>query len=309
MNHVVALPDESWASQLSDIPGVQTVVWDMDGDPPRTDIALVVPPYMGAGKSRLERLAGCAQLEAVQLVTAGYENVLPYLPTGVALANGAGIHDTSTAELALALILSSLRGVPQAVRSADHGSWESLNGRRSLADRRVLVLGYGSIGHAIVRRLAPFEVSVTAVASRARDGDDLVDRVHGTDELPKLLPHHDVVIVVVPLSDATRHLVGADFLAALPDGALVVNVARGAVIDTDALISECASGRLTAALDVTDPEPLPQGHPLWSTPGVLITPHVGGATTAFEPRALSFLRGQLTRVGRGEELSHVVATG
>lgn len=147
------------------------------------------------------------------------------------------------------------------------------------------------------------------MASRARVGDDLVQQIHGTDELADLLPHQDVVIVVVPLSDATRYLVGAQFLSALPDDSLVVNVARGAVIDTDALIRECASGRLTAALDVTDPEPLPQGHPLWSTRGVLITPHVGGATTAFQPRALSFLRAELTRFGLGEELSHVVATG
>lgn len=309
MNQVVALPEESWASQLSDIAGIETVVWDMDGDPPRDDIALVVPPYMGAGRSRLERLRGCPRLEAVQLVTAGYENVLPFLPTGVQLANGAGIHDTSTAELAVTLTLAALRGIPEAVRSAQCGDWASMSGRRSLADRRVLVLGYGSIGHAIVRRLQPFEVSITAVASRARAGDDLVQQIHGTDELADLLPQQDVVIVVVPLSDATRHLVGTHFLAALPDGALVVNVARGAVVDTDALIRECRSGRLTAALDVTDPEPLPPEHPLWSTRGVLVTPHVGGATSAFEPRALAFLRKELTAFGSGDTLAHVVATG
>lgn len=309
MSRVVALPDQEWASQLSNIAGIQTVVWDMEGDPARDDIELVVPPYLGTGPRRLERLAHCPSLHAVQLVTAGYDNVLPYLPAGVHLANGAGIHDTSTAELAVTLTLAALRGVPDAVRSAEQGEWAAMVGRRSLADQRVLVLGYGSIGHAIVRRLQPFEVSITAVASRARDDDDLVQQIHGTDELADLLPEHDVVIVVVPLSDTTRHLVDARFLAALPDGSLVVNVARGPVIDTDALMQECATGRLTAALDVTDPEPLPQGHPLWSTPGVLITPHVGGATTAFEPRAVAFLRDELSRFGRGADLSHVVATG
>lgn len=141
MSRVVALPDESWASQLSDIAGIETVWWDMDGDPPRDDIVLVVPPYMGTGKSRLERLTDCQELQAVQLVTAGYENVLPFLSTGVHLANGAGIHDTSTAELAVTLTLAALRGIPEAVRSADRGDWASMSGRRSLADQRVLVLG------------------------------------------------------------------------------------------------------------------------------------------------------------------------
>ena len=165
--------------------------------------------------------------------------------------------------------------------------------RPALADKRVLVLGYGSIGRAIAARLTPFEVQVTAVASSARDGDDLVPSVHAVAQLPSLLPQHDVVIVIVPLSPATTRLVDADFLAAMPDGALLVNVARGGVVDTDALVREAASGRLLAALDVTDPEPLPPGHPLWSTPGVLITPHVGGASSAFRPRAVRLVRDQL----------------
>lgn len=309
MDRVVSLPAQDWVDELRDVGGLDVVVWDMEGDPPRDDIALVVPPYLGMDDAKFARLTLCSQLEAVQLVTAGYENAEPHLPEGVDLANGAGIHDTSTAELALALTLASLRGIPEAVRSAEQSTWGSMTGRRSLADRTVLILGYGSIGHAIARRLQPFEASITAVASHARGGGDLVDRIHGTDELPALLPQHDVVILVVPLSDATRHLVDSDFLAALPDGALVVNVSRGQVIDTDALIRECGAGRLTAALDGTDPEPLPEGHPLWGTTGVLVTPHVGGATTAFAPRAVSFLRRELARFARGEDLSHVVATG
>jgi phosphoglycerate dehydrogenase-like enzyme len=173
----------------------------------------------------------------------------------------------------------------------------------------VLLLGYGAIGRAIARRLSVFEVSITAVASAARAGDEFVDTIHGTGELPDLLPDHDVVIVIVPLTDSTRQLVDARFLAALPDGALIVNVARGAVVETDALQRECAAGRLLAALDVTDPEPLPADHPLWDTPGVLISPHLGGPSTAFEPRALTLLRRELARYAAGDGLSNVVRTG
>jgi phosphoglycerate dehydrogenase-like enzyme len=195
------------------------------------------------------------------------------------------------------------------VAAQSRGEWKPLVLRRSLADKRVLVLGYGNIGRAVVRRLLPFEVSVTAVASRARDGDDLVDAVHGIDELPDLLPHHDVVVVIVPLTDATRGLVDAEALALLPDGAVVVNVARGPVVDTDALVAECASGRLRAGLDVTDPEPLPADHPLWTTPGVLITPHVGGATDAMRPRAVALVRRQVEALRDGRPLDNVVVEG
>lgn len=309
MGVVVSLESARWCENLAAIDGIETVPWDMRGAPPRADIELVVPPYLRMNDAKFAHLQECQNLRAVQLVTAGYENAVPHLPFGVQLANGAGIHDSSTAELAVGLALSSLRGVPQAVRAAARGSWEPLLGRRSLADRRVLIIGYGSIGQAIAARLLPFEVFLTAVASRARGGDELVERVHGVDELSTLLPEHDVVIVVVPLTGATHHLVDGDFLATMPDGALLVNVARGGVVDTDALVRECGAGRLSAALDVTDPEPLPDGHPLWSMPGVLITPHVGGATTAFEPRALAFLRRELARFARGDGLDHIVATG
>ena len=221
----------------------------------------------------------------MQIQSAGFEDFIDGLPPGVALCNAAGVHDASTAELALTLTLASIRQIPDFVAAQRSSTWPPLTLHHALADRRVLVLGYGNIGRAVVRRFLPFEVSVTAVASRPRQGDGLVDTVHGIDELPDLAARHDVLVVIVPLTDATRGLVDAEVLARLPDGALVVNVARGPVVDTDALVAECATGRLRAALDVTDPEPLPQGHPLWTTPGVLITPHVGGATEAMRPRA------------------------
>jgi phosphoglycerate dehydrogenase-like enzyme len=171
----------------------------------------------------------------------------------------------------------------------------------------VLVVGYGRIGRAIARRFAPFEVTLTAVASRARAGDELVPHVHGIDELPDLLPDHDVVVVIVPLTDSTRGLVDASLLGGMPDGALLVNVARGPVVDTDALVAECAAGRLRAALDVTDPEPLPEDHPLWTAPGVLITPHVGGATDAMRPRAMALVRRQVEALLAGERVDNAVA--
>lgn len=305
---VVSLPEEDWVAALADVEGIEAVLWDMKDAPPRDDITLVVPPYMGNPK-RLTRLAELPRLRAVQLVTAGFEQAVPYLPDGVSLANGRGIHDTSTAELAVGLAIAAQRGIPESVRAQADGEWLRLAGMPSLADRHALIIGYGSIGVAIAKRLLPMEVSVTAVASTARGGDDLVDRVHGIDELPALLPEHDVVFLILPLTDATHHLVDAAFLARMPQNSLLVNVARGGIVDTDALVEACAAGHVRAALDVTDPEPLPDDHPLWRTAGVLITPHVGGATTAFEPRALRLLREELAKFAAGAPLRNVVATG
>ena len=242
-----------------------------------------MPPYIGdrapLGASRL-----LPSLRAVQLLTAGYDDVLPLLPPGVALANAAGVHDASTAELAV--------GADAGGAARGSRTWcarrTGPGGSRSAAGRRWPTSGCWSSATAPSggRSRAGsrgFEVTLTAVASRARAGDDLVPRVHGIDELPELLPQHDVVVVIVPLSEATTGLVDRAFLAAMPDGALLVNVARGKVVDTDALVEATRHRPVMAALDVTDPEPLPDDHPLWRSPGVLITPHVGGDTSAFTP--------------------------
>ena len=300
---VASFPDEQWLDAVGPVDGVTSVVWAPEGPVPEEDVDVYVAPYMG-GPDQVAVVAEKPSVRLVQLLLAGYDNVVPVLPEGVALANAAGVHDDSTAELAVGLALASLRGIDDAARAMTKGEWPGRRFRRSLADSRVLVVGYGSIGRAIARRLAPFELSITAVASRARDGDDLVERVHGIDELPGLLPDHDVVVLVVPLTDDTRHLVDDDFLSALADGSLVVNVARGPVVDTDAMLRH--AGRLSFALDVTDPEPLPADHPLWSAPGVLVTPHVGGVTTAFRPRAVRLLRRQLENLVAGGEPVNVV---
>jgi phosphoglycerate dehydrogenase-like enzyme len=298
----VTVPDEQWLGlwPAGEEP-VDVRVWDMTGDAPGAP-GLVVLPYMGAG-AVVHRLAGVPSLRVVQTLTAGYENVVPHVPDGVVLASGAGIHDASTAELAVGLAIAALRGFGDFARAMPSGQW--LAGTRpALADKRVLLIGVGGIGGAIARRLAPFEVEVTRVGTRARDDDH--GHVHATDELPELLPRHEVVVLAAPLTDATRGLVDAAFLAALPDGALVVNVARGPVVVTDALLAELSSGRLRAALDVTDPEPLPPDHPLWQAPNLLISPHVGGDTSAFPPRARALLEDQLTRFAAGSPLLNVV---
>ncbi len=307
---VVTLPDEGWAEDLGDLPaGLTTAVWSVDapaaqvlGEEAARRVGVVVWPYNRRPKAP-GSLADLPGLRLVQTLSAGYDDVLPHVPQGVTLANAAGVHDASTAELAVALVLASLRGIDHAVRDAEQQRWRNER-RPSLADRRVLVLGVGGVGSAIVRRLEPFEVRITRVASRARR--DGAGPVHAVDELPALLPAQDVVIIATPLNDTTQGLVDERFLAAMADGALLVNVGRGPIVVTDDLLGELKSGRLRAALDVVDPEPLPAGHPLWEAPGLLLTPHLGGNTTAMRPRALALLRDQLQRFAEGAELRNVI---
>jgi phosphoglycerate dehydrogenase-like enzyme len=302
---VISLPDRNWIDLVGPMEGVEVVQWDLSGEAARQDeITFVVPPYLGS--PRWERLGKLPALRAVQLLSAGYDNVLAALPPGVLLANAAGVHDASTAELAVTLTLSSLRGIPEFVVAQGRSQWLPSEYRQSLADKKVLILGYGGIGVAIARRLSGFEATLTAVATRARAGDDLVPWVHGVEELPSLLPEQDVVIVIVPLSVSTDGLVDRGFLASMPDGSLLVNVSRGKVVDTGALVEATRSGRIRAALDVTDPEPLPPEHALWQMPGVLISPHVGGASSAFAPRAVALLREQIAAFAGERPLRNVV---
>jgi phosphoglycerate dehydrogenase-like enzyme len=286
-------------------PDVRLVAWDpTDPLPPDLEAADVeVVVLARADRDRLERLHALPGLRVVQLPSAGYEHALGHAPAGAALCNARGVHDAGTAELAVGLLLASQRGIDDAVRDAQEGRWRP-RAHRSLADRRVMVLGHGSIGAAVARRLEPFEVDVVRVASRSRVEEDAT--VHGVDELPLLLPTVDAVVAVLPLSEATRGLLGAAALAALPDGAVVVNVGRGAVVDTEALLAEVTAGRLRAALDVVDPEPLPAEHPLWRAPGVILTPHVGGYTDATVPRMADLVRRQVRALVAGETPLNVV---
>lgn len=302
---VASLPSV-WIDRIGPVDGVDIVAWDVDGTPPRDDITFACMPYQ-LTTDGFGHIWELAHLRTVQLLSAGYEHALPFLPDGVALANARGVHASATAEVALTLALAMQRGLWGWVRNHREQHWDKDGFEPGLADKAVLVVGYGDIGVAIARRVQAFEPArLTAVASRAREGDEFVDRVHGIGELPQLLPEHDVVILILPLTEDTEHLVDTDFLAAMKDGALLVNVARGKIVDTDALVAACASGRIRAALDVTDPEPLPDGHPLWSTRGVLVSPHVGGLADGFWSRATNMLRGQLERLSAGEPLENIV---
>jgi phosphoglycerate dehydrogenase-like enzyme len=257
------------------------------------DVEIYVPPY-SVQPQVAEVISRMSSLHYVLTLTAGVDNIRPAVSDGVILCNGRGIHDTSTAELVLTLILSSLRGVPAFVRAQDRHDWTP-GWHPALADKAVLLVGYGAIGAAVEARLAPFECSVVRVARLARDG------VHSISELPDLLPAADVVVLVLPLTDETRGLVDAGFLAAMKDGALLVNVARGGVVDTDALVDALRAERVRAALDVVDQEPLPADSPLWGCPGLLVSPHVGGSSSAMWPRAYRLVRDQLHRIAAGEE--------
>ena len=266
------------------------------------EVAFYVLPYM-KGPAVLARAAEMPKLQVVQTLTAGYEEFLPLVPPGVTLCNAAGLHDTSTAELAIALALASGRHLDDFARNQTTGAWWFEFGR-ALADQRVLIVGYGHIGHAIERRLDGFEVaSVTRVARHARTGPP---RVHSIEDLHGLLSQADVTFLIAPHTPQTEGMFGAAELALLPDGALLVNVARGKLVDTDALVAELETGRIRAALDVTEPEPLPPDHPLWRQAGVLISPHVGGASTAFFPRADRLIAAQLNRFMAGQPLENVV---
>jgi phosphoglycerate dehydrogenase-like enzyme len=292
--------------RLGGVPaGIEVACYLADGDEMPDSIGEVefyVLPYM-KGAEVLERAGEMSSLKVIQTLTAGVENFVPYVPDGVLLCNAAGVHDASTAELALALTLASGRHLDEFARNHPAGRWAPRMGQ-ALADTRVLIVGYGNIGAAIERRLAGFEVaSITRIARRARPGPPVV---HPIEELDRLLPDADVVVVIAPHTPQTEGLISAPELARMPDGALLVNVARGRLVDTDALLAETASGRLRAALDVTEPEPLPADHPLWRTPGVLIAPHVGGASSAFFPRADRLIAAQLHRFAAGQELENVI---
>lgn len=288
-------------AELGDPPGTldYEVVPSVEEVPASVEeVEVFVPPY-SVGPEVRDVLPRMSSLRIVQTLTAGVDNLRDAVPDGVTLCNGRGIHDTSTAELVLTLVLSSLRGVPGFVRDQDRHVWQG-GWHPALADRRVLLVGYGAIGRAVEARLTPFECEVVPVARTARDG------VHGIDELPALLPDADVVVLVLPLTEESRGLVDEAFLARMKDGALLVNVARGAVVSTPALVEALRSERITAAVDVVDPEPLPADSPLWDCPGLLVSPHVGGSSSAMWPRAYRLVRDQLHRIAAGEEPANVM---
>ncbi len=309
----VSVPDQAIADALGPVgDDARVIVWNpADSDPPQAErerITIACVPHYTGGRTVYGRLAQCPRLKVIQIASAGFEHALPFVPAGVSLANAKGVHDSRVAEMTLALALASRRLLPQFLDAQRRETWEPVLYSPSLADSRALVVGYGSIGEAIGVRLRASEVQVEGVARSARIGPDGTT-VHAVKDLPTLLPDFDIVVIVTPHSDHTDKLVNAGFLAAMPDGALLINVGRGRVVDTDALLAELRSRRLYAALDVTDPEPLPTGHPLWSAPQCIVVPHVAGAESLTNRRFTDLVKRQIDARRRGDDPVNFVAMG
>jgi phosphoglycerate dehydrogenase-like enzyme len=251
------------------------------------------------GRPALEMTQKMPNLKILQVPNAGYDDALEFVRPGITLCNGKSIHDDSTAELAVGLTIASLRGFADFVRNQDKSEWVHTR-NKSINDRKIGIVGFGSIGSTIAKMLAGFAVEIVAFTQSGRDNTIAIA------DLDKHLPTLDVVILILPLTPESKHLFNAKRLALMKDGALLVNVARGPIVETDALVKELNSGRITAALDVTDPEPLPKDHPLWLAKGVLISPHVGGNTTAFEKRAKRLIESQLQLLASGERLNNII---
>jgi phosphoglycerate dehydrogenase-like enzyme len=280
--------------------GIEADVWTGTETLPESkdEVEFIVLPF-GVKPAAITAISRLPRLKVIQLMSAGAEHVRPYVPAHITLCNARGAHDTATAEWTVGVIVAHLRKFPRFIRAQEAREWDWAPSE-SLAGKRVLIVGYGSIGAAVERRLAGWEVTIDRVAKSPRDG------VHPIEDLPALLPGADVVIILVPVTDETRHLVNAQFLATMKDNALLVNAARGVIVDTDALLKELASNRIRAALDVTDPEPLLPGHPLWQAPGLLLTPHVAGSVTDATVRAYQVVSDQLARYAAGEPLRNVI---
>jgi len=262
-------------------------------------IEFYVPKYM-AGKPSYEPIVHMPNLKVVQLMMAGYEEALPFMRDGITLCNAQGVHDASTAELAIGLAIGARRGFPQFAKDQAQGIW---NHKRNptLVDSKVAIVGFGSIGLEIASMLKPFHTEVTGFSRSGTNGSTKMS------EFDALLPTFDIVILITPLTPETKHLMNAKRLKLMKDGATLINVSRGPVVDTDALVAELNSGRISAGVDVTDPEPLPQDHPLWKCPNIIIAPHVGGDSNAFVPRGRQLVVDQLGRISRGEALVNIVS--
>ncbi len=306
---LIWVPTAEVAAALDGLTGPGTSV-DLEQVVPDTEalpasaaqVEFYVPPFF-PGQPAITAMKQMPRLSVVQTLTAGVDRLLAELPDGVTLCNARGAHDASTAEWVVAAILAALREFPRFATEQAAGRW-SYQSTGCLAGQTVLIVGYGSIGAAVERRLAGFEVGIRRVARRARDGAIPVSPV---SQVGDLLPEADVVVVLAPVTRETIGMVDAGFLARMKDGALLVNAARGSLVTTDALCDELSQGRLRAVLDVTDPEPLPPGHPLWALPGVFFTPHVAASTPVSTARALSLVREQVKRFINGQPLQNVIS--
>jgi phosphoglycerate dehydrogenase-like enzyme len=294
-------PTAEVAAALDGVPGADVEVVAPDGAPLPPSVSQVefyVAPFFPT-QPAIAAMREMPRLAVVQTLTAGVDRLLAELPAGVTLCNARGVHDASTAEWVVAAMLAVLRDFPQFARDQAAQRW-NYHFTDCLAGKTVLIVGYGSIGAAVERRLAGFEVEVLRVARSGRDG------VAAVSDLPALLPAADVVVLLAPVTRDTIGLADAAFLARMKDGALLVNAARGVLLVTDALVAELRQGRLRAVLDVTEPEPLPAGHPLWDLPNVFITPHEAASTPVSGTRMLAHVRDQVERFLTDQPLQNVI---
>lgn len=264
-------------------------------------VTFYVPPYM-SGRRGLEPVHRMPHLRYLQTPNAGYDDTYAYLRPGLAVCNARGVHDISTAELALALTLASHRGLDVFVQAKLHHEWKHET-KRTLWRQKVAIVGFGSIGRTIARLLEPLDVDVHGFSRSGRDGASTMEVLWDT------LPTFDTVILILPATPESVGLVDREFLARMKDDSLLVNVARGSIVVTDDLVAELQTGRIRAAVDVTDPEPLPKGHPLWEAPNLIISPHVGGDSSAFEPRMRELIARQMQRLAQGLEPENIVLRG
>jgi len=246
-------------------------------------------------------LAQMPRLRVVQTISAGVDWIRPFVPPGVTLADGRGVHDVAVSEWVVGALLALVKLAPELAQARGEHRWRTDLRLDELYGKRVLLLGYGSIGRAVEARLLPFGVSVVRVARRRRPG------AHTISALGDLLPGADAVVLLLPLTDETRRLVDRDFLAALPPGALLVNAGRGELVDQQALLEALEAGRIRAAIDVADPEPLPPKDPLWEAPGLWISPHRAAIVPLLRRRGYALVREQVRRYLEGRPLLNVVA--
>ena len=292
---VVLVPHDLGVEVLAAVPGLEPVRYTPGERLPRTDAEVIVPQFL-AGQDATAILKELPDLRLVQLLSAGAEHWIDVVPEGVLLSDCRGAHGGATAEWVLAVLLATYRALPRFTRAQDRQEWD-YDQTEELAGKRVLLVGAGDLGQQTALRLAAFDVTTTLIGRK------------DSGRLPELLPQHDVVVLVLPLTPETEGLVDAAFLAAMADGAVLVNAARGKVVDTEALVAELQTGRLRACLDVTEPEPLPSDHPLWQCPGLLLTPHVGGSVPGGMARAYAVVAEQLAVFARGEDPPNVVRDG
>jgi phosphoglycerate dehydrogenase-like enzyme len=290
----VLVPDSPFRAELGVLPeGVELI------SEPEPDVEMLVAgPEFGDRLPELFKLL--PRLRVVQSFSAGVDWLVPIAPSGVVVCRAVGVHDASVADWVMAAILTMQRRFPELIENQRRGEWTRTEGDESLVKdlegQSVVILGHGSIGRALAARLGPFGVRVIGIARHARED------AQPTSALPGVLPDADVVVNLLPLTPETEKFVNGDFLARMKAGALFVNAGRGRTVDTEALVAALNAGRIRAALDVTDPEPLPSGHPLWHAPNTLITPHLAGAVAGWEKRGYRFAGDQIRRFAAGKPL-------